>query len=144
MIMLTRFSERIFNPMRYTGPHYTKFSSVFSDFYFSSYGHFLVILWCHHTNFRWIFQDNSKNKKNWKLFLFQFSFYSAHSASSIKTGSQLRGRGGGLHILSWEKPHFWCKSFSKFKFSWFFFNVLKKIRYISYICFRKTSWLLWR
>ena len=36
--------------------------SDFSDFNFSSYGHFLVILCRHHPNFRWTFQDNSKNK----------------------------------------------------------------------------------
>ena len=58
----------------------------FSDFYFSSYEHFLVILWHYHPNFRWIFHDNSKNK-NRNILLFRFSFYSAHFASSIKTGS---------------------------------------------------------
>ena len=30
---------------------------------------------------------------------------SAHSPSSIKTGSKLRGGGRGLHILSWEKSN---------------------------------------
>ena len=33
-----------------------------------------------------------------------FSFISAHSASFMKTGSKLRG--GGLHILSWDRARF--------------------------------------
>ena len=66
--------------------------SDFSDFYFPSYGHFLVILWRHHPNFRWIFHDNSKIN-NQRFFLLFFSFYSAHSPPSIRTGSKLRGWG---------------------------------------------------
>ena len=68
------------------------------DFHFSGYGHFYDVIT---PIFRWIFPDNSKNK-NWRIFLLYFSFYSAHFASSIKTGSKLKGE-GGLHILSREK-----------------------------------------
>ena len=45
------------------------------------------------------FHNNSKNK-NWKIDL---SIVSAHCASSIKTGSKLRGGGGALHVLSWDR-----------------------------------------
>ena len=80
--------------------------SAFSDFHFSSYGHFLDIFGHFASQFSMNFYDNSKNKnrENWKI---DFSFVSAHYASSIKTGSKLRGgRGtGGLHILSWEIPN---------------------------------------
>ena len=47
--------------------------SDFSYYYFSSYSHFLVILWRHHPNFRWIFDDNSKNK-NRRIFLLFLSY----------------------------------------------------------------------
>ena len=45
------------------------------------------------------FHDNPKNK-NQKI---DFSFDSAHCTSFIKMGAKLRG--GGLYILSWEKPN---------------------------------------
>ena len=41
------------------------------------------------------FRDNSKNK-NCK---FDFSFVSTHCASSIKTGSKLRGGGGCISLV---------------------------------------------
>ena len=70
--------------------------SDLTNFYFSSYGHFSVILWRHHHNSC----DNSKNK-NRGIFLLFFSFYSAHSASFIKFHHFWEE--GGLHILNWEK-----------------------------------------
>ena len=48
----------------------------------------------HQLNFRWIFHDDSENK-NRRMFLLFFSFYSEHSATSVKTGSKLRERGIG-------------------------------------------------
>ena len=76
-------------------------SSDFSDIYFSSYRHFLVILVLELPQFSINFHDNSKNKnkKNPKI---DVLFVSAHSASSMKTGSKLREC---LHILSWECPN---------------------------------------
>ena len=41
-----------------------------------------------------------------------FSFYSAHSASSIKTGSKQRV-GEGRQILSWEKSIFYVSSLER-------------------------------
>ena len=57
------------------------------------------------------FHDNLKNK-NHKHFLFSFSFYSAHSAYFTKIWPFLRGGGGGwgLHILGWEKYHFFIEN----------------------------------
>ena len=40
--------------------------SGFSDFYFSSFGHFWSFLYL---NFRWIFHNNSKNKKSENFFI---------------------------------------------------------------------------
>ena len=68
---------------------------LFSNFYFSSYGHILH----KNINFRWIFTIT--RKKNLKV---DFSFDSAQCVSFIKTGTKLRG-GDGLHILSWEIPN---------------------------------------
>ena len=50
-------------------------------------------------NFRWIFHDYLKNKngKNWKI---NFSFVSAHCASSIGTGSKQREGEGGRGEVS--------------------------------------------
>ena len=59
--------------------------NYFLDFYFSSYGHFVL-----KTS---IFSMN-KNRKNWKI---DFSFDSAHCASFIKTGAKLKGRGGSAY-----------------------------------------------
>ena len=56
-------------------------------------------LYSNHPNFRWIFTIANSKSKNRKI---EFSFVSAYWASSIKTGSKLRGK-RGLHILRWEK-----------------------------------------
>ena len=53
-------------------------------------------LWRHHHNCRWNFHDNSKNN-NWRIFLLFFSFYTAHSASSMKTRSKVRGKRGSAY-----------------------------------------------
>ena len=58
-----------------------------SDFYFQISGHFLVIFVLKSPQFSMNFHNSSKNK-NWKI---DFSFVSAYCASSIKTGSKLRG-----------------------------------------------------
>ena len=59
----------------------------FSDLYFSSYDYFCTPI--------------AITRK------IDIPFVSAHSASSVKTGSRLRGGGrkGGLHILNWEIPY---------------------------------------
>ena len=59
--------------------------SVFSDFHFSSYGHFCTKDY----QFLMNFPDNSKNK----IRKIDFSFVSAHPASFMKTGSNLRAGG---------------------------------------------------
>ena len=77
------------------------FFSDFSDFYFSSYGHFwsfLVIFVFKSPQFSMNFHDNSKNE-NWKI---DISFVSAHSASFIKS-DHFWGR--GLHIYSWDRAN---------------------------------------
>ena len=68
--------------------------SDFSDNYFSSYDQFCS----KNCQFSMNFHDNSRNK-NRKIV---FSFVSAHCATFMKVGSKLRG--GGLHILSWDRP----------------------------------------
>ena len=69
--------------------------SDFSDFYFSSYGHFCS----KYCQFSMNFHDNSKNKiQNF------FLFVSAHYASFMNVGSKLRV--GGLLIVSWDKAIF--------------------------------------
>ena len=64
----------------------------FFYFYFSSYGHFCDVIIP-------IFDNNSKNI-NLRIFKLFFPYYTAHSPSSLETGSKLRG--GGLYIGSWE------------------------------------------
>ena len=59
----------------------------FSDFYFSSYGNFLVIFILKSPQFLMNFHANSKNKNRKN----HFSFVSAHCTSSIKTESKQRG-----------------------------------------------------
>ena len=68
------------------------------DFYFLRYGCFYTQNWSISTNFEYKFDRNSKIK-NRKI---DFSFVSEHCVSSIKMAPFLRG--GGLYILSWEKP----------------------------------------
>ena len=63
----------------------------FSDFYFSSYGHFSVIFLKKITP---IFDDNSKNK-NRKFFLLFFPFDSEHCASSQSHFDGDTSEGGG-------------------------------------------------
>ena len=62
--------------------------SDFSYFYFVSYGHFCDVITP-------IFDEFFTITRNIRIGEF-FSFYSAHSASSMKTGSKLRG--GGICI----------------------------------------------
>ena len=64
---------------------------------------FWSFLWCHHPNFRWIFHDNSKNN-NRRIFLVSFPFYSAHSASSIKTGTKTEREVGVCIPLDGKRP----------------------------------------
>ena len=61
--------------------------SYFSDFYFSSNGHFCT----NNCQFSMNFHDISKNK-NRKI---DFSFDSSHCASIVKIGAKLSERGGG-------------------------------------------------
>ena len=76
----------------------------------------------YHLNLRWIFQDNLKNK-NLRFFKILFFILFSTLSSSIKTGSKLRG--GGLHILIWEKPIFRiCALLWKLFFGEFFFVTL--------------------
>ena len=67
--------------------------SDFSDFHFSSYGHFCT----KNCQFSMNFHDNSKNK-NRKI---DFLFDSTHCASFMK----MRASGVGLHILTWNRAH---------------------------------------
>ena len=59
-------------------------ASDFSDFYFSSYGHFLVIFWRQHFNFRWIFSNNWKNKYR-RIFFILFGTFPIIHKNWIKT-----------------------------------------------------------
>ena len=83
------------------------------------------ILRRHHPNFRWFFHDNSKHKYRKKIVFF-FSFSSAHSTSSMKTGSKLKGH-VTLHILNWEKA---CNLFYTqqiFNIFWSQYESIRKI-----------------
>ena len=77
--------------------------SNFSNFHFSSYGHFCS----KYCQLSMNFHDNSSNK----IRQIVFSFVSAHCACFLKVGSKLRG--GGLHVVSWDRAHlilFWARS----------------------------------
>ena len=77
--------------------------SGFSNFYFSSYGHYWSFFY---HNFQWIFHNNSKIKKR-KNRKMVFSFYSVHCASPIEMGSKLRGGGGAdicIYLVGKKHP----------------------------------------
>ena len=74
-------------------------SSEKSIFRFLSF-RVMVIFVLKSPQFSMNFHDNSKNK-NRKI---DFSLDSAHYVSFIIKGEKLRG--GGLHILSWERSHY--------------------------------------
>ena len=76
----------------------TNEKSVFATFSFRDMVDFVLKIGQFSMNFKYKIDHNSKTK-NWKI---DFSFVSAHFASSIKTGSELRW--GGLNIPSWEIP----------------------------------------
>ena len=75
--------------------------SDFSDSYFSSYGRFSAIFCDVITP---IFDDNSKNI-NLRIFSLFFPYYTAHSPSSIKGWSKVRG--GVCTSLIGKNPFFW-------------------------------------
>ena len=94
--LLIRFLWMMRNALNRKG----KIIKKFSDFYFSSYDHFCDVITPIFDEFFTI----NREKKIGEFLYSIFSFYSAYSASSIKTRLKLRGEGGGvLHILSWEK-----------------------------------------
>ena len=90
-------------------------------------------LYSNHQNFT-NFHDNSKNRdrKNQKIY---FSIGSAHCASSIKTGSKLKG-GEGLHIFNWGKAIQFL--FAQFAHTFVQFSFVYVIRNALY-CTRCTS-----
>ena len=65
----------------------------------------MVIFVLKSSQFSMNFHDYSKNN-NWKI---DYSFHSAHCASLMKVGSKLKGGGGDLHILNWEKAAFYLQ-----------------------------------
>ena len=69
-----------------------------SDLYFSSYGNFCDVI----TPISDEFFTITRKIKIGEFFLF-FSFYSVHTASSMKTGSKLREGEEGLLVVNWEK-----------------------------------------
>ena len=59
-----------------------RMKNQFSDFYFLSYDQFWIFLY---NNFRWIFHDNSKNKKSENCFFIRFSTLRIILINRIKT-----------------------------------------------------------
>ena len=74
--------------------------SDFSDFYFLSYGHFLVIFVTSSPQFSMNFHNESKKKIG---NLISHSFQHIEPMFIIHK-NQIKTEGGGLHIVSWEIP----------------------------------------
>ena len=74
---------------------------LFQIFLFSSYGHFLVILWRHHPIFDEVFTITRKIKI-WEFLYYIFHSFQPTLNHPLKPDQNWGG--GSLHILSWEKP----------------------------------------
>ena len=75
----------------------------FSDFYFSSFGHFHTR---NHSNFRWIFTHNSKNKNQKKNFIHVFLRFRTLRIIYNQKMMGVISEGGVCMPLSGKKPNF--------------------------------------
>ena len=89
----------------------------FSDFYFSSCGHFSEKI-------APIFDDNSR-KKNRRIFLLFFPLYLKHSAPFITTFLRWSFLRGGLHVRPWDTAQFFFQDCKKNFIPYFFYNNFK-------------------